>query len=361
MRLLRLILECSLCVTLFATAGCGQKSNGQITGESPAAQPSSSPGVFAPAQSSGPSTSLSRTPQSQTTQRPTLDLARLENNVRPAVFWITVFDSSGKLLRTQTAFFISGDGRFVTIARGLENGVNAVAKMANGDIYNVTGLLGASTALDLAVLQADEKRVPFLTLNKNPDVKTGTRVGVVGSALAGATESARETTVSTQQPDRLEIAATLPPDSAGLPVVNAGGEVVGVVIAPGEKAIVRPSNAVASLLAKIASDAKPRWPETVRATVTPTPTSSPRPTPKPRLIYAPAPPFPSEVRSRPGATWSGRFRLNFNARGNVTNVQVVQSTGNSVLDQAALSTLRQWKSAPGQEWGATVPVTFQTR
>ncbi len=103
-------------------------------------------------------------------------------------------------------------------------------------------------------------------------------------------------------------------------------------------------------LAGIASDAKPRWPESARAVVTPTP--APRPTPKPRLVYAPAPAFPSEVRSRPGAVWSGRFRLNFNARGNVTNVQVVQSTGNIVIDQSALSTLRQWKSAPGPGMGS---------
>ncbi|HET9367619.1 MAG TPA: TonB family protein, partial [Candidatus Udaeobacter sp.] len=82
---------------------------------------------------------------------------------------------------------------------------------------------------------------------------------------------------------------------------------------------------------------------------------------KPRLVYAPAPAFPSELRSRPGSAWSGRFRLNFNARGNVTNIQVIQSTGNNVLDQSALSTLRQWKSTPGQEWAATVPVTFQSR
>jgi TonB family protein len=361
MRLSLLTPECLLCLVVFSTAGCGRKSNGQMVGESQAAQPSSPPGVSAPAQSSRSSPSSSQASQSQTSQRPTLDLSRLQNSVRPAAFLITVFDSSGKLLRTQTAFFISGDGRLVTTARAIENGVNAVAKIANGEIYNVSGVLGASTTLDLAVLQADVKRVPFLTLNKNPDVKTGTPVVVVGSALAGATEAVRETTVSTQQSDRLEIAVTLPPDSIGSPVVDVGGQVIGVVMAVDEKATVRSSHALASLLAKIASDAKPRWPEAVQATVTPTATPSPRPTAKPRLIYAPAPAFPSDVRSRPGATWSGRFRLNFNARGNVTNVQIIQSTGNNVLDQAALSTLRQWKSAPGREWGATVPVTFQTR
>src|SRR6266480_3699395 len=87
--------------------------------------------------------------------------------------------------------------------------------------------------------------------------------------------------------------------------------------------------------------------------VTPAPT--PVPTPKPRLVYAPAPAFPSDVHSRPGSLWSGRFRLNFDGKGNVTSVQIIQSTGNNVIDQSAISTLGQWKSAPGQEWAATVP------
>jgi TonB family protein len=354
MRHSRLTFGCSLCLLIFATAGCGRKSTSQLVGESPAAQSPSPPVVSTPVQS--PSAAPS---PSQPSQRPTLDLSRLENSVRPAVFWVTVFDSSGKLLRTETAFFISGDGRFITTAHAIEGGINAVAKMADGRIYNVSGVLAASTTLDLAVLQAEAKYVPFLTLNKNPNLETDTRVGLVGSELAGSDGAPRDVTISTQQPDRLEIAGPISSNSIGSPIVSENGEVVGVVISAGEKATVRPSNTVDSLLARIASDAKPRWPEIAQAA--PTPTPMPRSTPKPRLVYAPAPAFPSEVRSRPGSAWTGRFRLNFNARGNVTNVQVVQSTGNNVLDQSALSTLRQWKSAPGQEWAATIPVTFQNR
>lgn len=356
MRPFPLTLRCSLCLAIFATAGCGRKSTGQIVGELSAAQ---SPSGSIPVQSPGSSASPSQAQSLQTGQRPALNLSQLENSVRPAVIWITIFDSSGKLLRTETAFFVSGDGRFITTAHAIEGGINAVAKMADGRIHDVSGVLAASTTLDLAVLQADVKYVPFLTLNKNPNLETDRRVGVVGSGLAGTDGAPRDATILTQQADHLEIAGPISSNSIGSPIVSEKGEVVGVVTSAGEKATVRPSTAVESLLGGIASDAKPRWPEVARAVVTPTP--APRPTPKPRLVYAPAPAFPSEVRSRPGAVWSGRFRLNFNARGNVTNVQVVQSTGNIVIDQSALNTLRQWKSAPGQEWAATVPVTFQSR
>ena len=262
MKPFRLILGFSLCLTIVTTAGCGRKSTGRFVGESPAAQSPSPPIVSNSLQAATLSPSPTQTVKPDVGQRATLDLSRLENNVRPAVFWITVFDSSGKLLRTETAFFISGDGRFVTTAHAIEGGVNAVAKMGDGRIYNVSGVLAASTTLDLAVLQADANYVPFLTLDKNPNLDTGTRVGVVGTTLAGSAEAARETTISALQPDRFEIGTTLLSYSLGSPVVDASGKVLGAVISGGEKPTVRPSNTVDSLLERIASDAKPRWSET---------------------------------------------------------------------------------------------------
>ena len=87
-------------------------------------------------------------------------------------------------MRTESGFFISAEGRFVTTARAIEGGVNAVAKTGDGGIHNVTGILAASKESDLAILQADVKKVPFLELNKNGNLPAGTGVVVVGSALA---------------------------------------------------------------------------------------------------------------------------------------------------------------------------------
>jgi TonB family protein len=354
MRLFQLTL---LCLAIFGTTGCGRKSTSQVIGESPAASSPSPPAVSNAVQSPSLS-SPTQAGQAGGGQTPTLDLSRLENSVQPAIFWITVFDSSGKLLRTETAFFISGDGRFVTTAHAIDGGVNAVAKVADGRIYNVSGVIASSTTLDLAVLQADVKYVPFLTLNRNSNLETNTPIGVVGSGLAGTDGAPRNVTISTQQPDRLEITGPVSSSSIGSPLVSGKGEVIGVVISTGEKASVRPSNAVDSLLGGIAPDAKPRWPEVAQASVTPSP--SPRATPKPRLVYAPAPSFPPGMSQR-GASGTGRFRLTFDTKGNVTNVQVVTSTGNPYFDSAAIQTLRQWKSSPSQGWAVTVPVTFQTR
>jgi len=290
----------------------------------------------------------------ETGRRPSSDLAKLESRVQPSVIWVTVFDPKGNLLRTETGFFISPDGNLVTTAYAIEGAVNAVAKTGDGGIYNVIGVLAASKALDLAVLKADVKRVPFLEVNKNGNVPAGAGVTVVGSALAGSEGSVRETTIAGEASDRLEIAGATPASSVGAPIVNDNGEVIGVVTSAGEKTTARPAAALDSLLSRVAADTEARWPEAAEARATP------RPTPRPRLVYAPAPAFPPGA-ALPGQSGTGRFRLTFDPQGNVTNIQVIRSTGNPVFDESAIKTLRQWKSAPSQGWQATVPVMFQTR
>jgi TonB family protein len=354
MRQFRLIIRYAVCLAVVVSVGCGRKSTSQIIGESPVAQSPSVPPTTSASQSPKIVPSVTPSAEAKPGQTASSDLAKLETTVQPCVIWVTVFDPKGNLLRTESAFFISPDGRFVTTAHGIEGGINAVVKTGDGGIYNVSGILAASKELDLAVLQVDAKKVPFVGLNKNANLPVGTRVVVVGSALAGNDGSAREMTIAAQQPDHLEIAGATPPSSVGSPIVNEAGEVVGVVTSAGEKATARPSAALESLLSRVAVDTQARWPATAETRPTP------RPTPKPRLVYAPAPAFPPGV-SQSGVSGTGRFRLTFDPSGNVANVQVVKSTGNPYFDQAATKTFRQWKSAPSQGWSVTVPVTFQTR
>jgi TonB family protein len=298
---------------------------------------------------------VSQSPQATPSQTPSSELGNLEAKVRPSVIWVTTFDSKGNLLRTESGFFISADGRFVTTSHAVDGGVNAVAKTADGGIYNVSGVLTASKSADLAVLKAEikpQKLLRFLDLNKTGELSTGSKVVVVGSSLAGNEGSARETTITAHSSDRLEIAGATAASSVGSPIVNENGDVVGIVTSAGEKTIARPVAVLDSVLSRVKADTQARW----LAQATPTPHA----TPKPRILYAPAPSFPPG-QSLPGQSGTGRFRLTFDPQGNVTNIQVVSSTGNGYFDQAAIKTLRQWKSAPSQGWQATVPVTFRTR
>jgi TonB family protein len=328
----------------------------QVRGESLLAQQTQSRPITTTAQS--PTTApVNHSPHATPGQTPSSELGNLEAKVRPSVIWVTAFDSKGNLLRTESGFFISADGRFVTTAHTLDGAVNAVAKTADGGIYNVGGVLTVSKSADLAALKADvkpQKLLRFLDLNKTGELSTGARVAVVGSSLAGNEGSARETTITAQSSDRLEIAGATAASSVGSPVVNENGDVVGIVTSAGEKTIARPVAAVDSVLSRVTADTQARWPQMAG------PSPTPHTTPKPRLLYAPAPSFPPG-QSLPGQSGTGRFRLTFDAQGNVANIQIVTSTGNPYFDQAAIKTLRQWKSAPSQGWQATVPVTFKTR
>jgi TonB family protein len=298
-------------------------------------------------------------------------------NVRPAVILVSIFDGSGKLLRTATAFFVTEDGKLLTNWRTVAGGAYAVAKMEDGAIYNVTGILASSTKLDLAVLKVDVKQVPFLQPGKTAKTDVGSRATVVGSALAGSEGAPVEGTIYTKQADhggeRLGIVAPIAASSIGSPVVDGNGQLIGIVTARNEQGealdSIRSSSAVQSFLSQIAPDAAANWPATAQAS------PSPRPTPKlpgaaaahgktshePRLIYKPHPSYPFEARLHPSESRTGQFQLHFDASGNVADVQIVKSTGNDLLDSASTHALRQWKSEPGQEWTKTIPITFQNR
>jgi len=331
-------------------------SNVTFLGESLLAQETQSPLPSTPPAQSPTAAPASQLPQATAAQTPSSELGNLEAKVRPSVIWVTAFDSKGNLLRTETGFFISADGRFVSTAHAVDGGVNAVAKTTDGGIYNVTGVFAVSKSADLAVAKAEikpQKLLRFLDLNKTGELPVGSRVAVVGSALAGNDGTARELTITSRSADRLEIAGTTAASSVGSPVVNENGDVVGVVTTAGEKTIARPVAALDSVLSRVTAQTQARWQS---AQTSPTPHA----TPKPRLLFAPAPSFPPG-QSLPGQTGTGNFRLTFDPQGNVTNIQIVRSTGNPYFDQSAIKTLRQWKSAPSQGWQATVPVTFRTR
>src|SRR3954467_211402 len=214
---LRILLGCLVCVAASVQMGASATPT-------PTQQPSLSPTTAQPA-----GTAVQQTASNAA--------AKVESSVRPAVILVTIFDPKGNLLRTETGFFISADGRVATTARGLEGGANAVAKTGDGGIYNVSGILASSKELNLAVLQADAKKVSFLEVNKNGKVPPGTRAVLVGSALAGNDGSARETTIVTERGNDLELDGTTPASAGGSPVVNDAGELVGIVTSVGQKTV----------------------------------------------------------------------------------------------------------------------------
>lgn len=336
------ILRCC-CLTIMAAAAV------RVQSDLIAQQPIPPPTVTATSAPSPPSSLGGQTEQPS-------PLMQMAQRIRPAVILVTVFDSTGKLLRTGTGFFVSESGRIVTALRTLDGAVNAVAKTADNGLYNIVGVIASSTKLDLAVLSAEVKKVPFVSVNKEAKPQAGTSVAVVDSALAGSGGKPVEGTIVTNDDEnQFEVSARVLPVSFGAPVVDANGDLIGVVIGRDEKnenaVLVRPASVISSLLGDLRSSTSARWPGQPQ----------PSPTPGLRLVFTPAPRFPPDARFRDSFARSGRYRLNFAANGTVRSVQVLRSTGSEILDRAAVNGLQQWRAEPGREGFVIVPLTFQSR
>ena len=114
-----------------------------------------------------------------------LILPALAQKARRAVVLIVCSTESGEV-KTGSGFFVSPDGQLVTNYHVVANVVKAQAKVENGAIYNIEGVLSSSSALDLALLKADARDVEFLFVNDTVNSpQPGSRVAVIGGQSAG--------------------------------------------------------------------------------------------------------------------------------------------------------------------------------
>ncbi|MDQ6913320.1 MAG: energy transducer TonB [Verrucomicrobiota bacterium] len=75
-------------------------------------------------------------------------------------------------------------------------------------------------------------------------------------------------------------------------------------------------------------------------------------------LVAPRPEYPYEAR-RQKLTGSGVALLSIDrGSGAVTSVQIAQTTGNAILDNAAVSGFRRWRFKPGTVAAVRAPITF---
>ncbi|HXX42380.1 MAG TPA: TonB family protein [Chthoniobacterales bacterium] len=352
-------------VTILAMSWCGRKPPPDVV-----ASPTPSPTPVALVTPS-PTPTLTPTPSPEKiepsvtpapAQTPSAELKKAGAKSGPAIILITTFDASGKLLRTGTAFFAANDGRLITDWHLVQDAAYAVAKSPDGKIRNVTGVVASSPALDLAVLKAETKvGVPFVRFGKNTE--SNTQAAIVGSSLGRHEQPVAAVQVTGHEVlaggDSLLTSAPVSADADGSPVLDENGEVIGIVAQTSEtnqpsRAIVRPADALVSLFQQTHPDSPARW------AAAPNESPSPSTSPKGKVVYNPSPVYPDRARSfNPPLSGSGRFRIVFDASGAAKTVEVVHSTGQPMLDRAAIEAFQKWKSIPGQEWTLMIPITFQ--
>jgi tetratricopeptide (TPR) repeat protein len=161
-----------------------------------------------------------------------IDLPKLTREVRPAVVLIEVQNANGQTIGTATGFFISADGTMVTNCHVVENGATFIVKVETGAFYVVKEIRQKDRTHDLAILKVDAKGVPFLRLNQAGDIEAGSPIAVIGSPLGlqGSVSNGIVSAIREKDEVRfLQITAPISPGSSGSPVLDAKGEVVGMI------------------------------------------------------------------------------------------------------------------------------------
>jgi TonB family protein len=373
MRQSTLALLCGLALfVILAYSWCGRNPlpQGNVLSTAPTPTPAGSPApstsaIPNPTASASAVASASASAAASPTPTPVAfppEFEKVVHKADPAVVELTIFDAKGQLLRSGNAFYVSRDGLLATSLDLVSDGAYGVAKSSDGKIRNVLGVIDFSKTTGLAILRAETKvGVPFLPLQKNSEsIAVNAWGAVVSSSLEHKEQPVAGGLIKSlgadPKKDAFQIGGTIPSDAAGAPVIDANGDVVGVVTAGGKNDI-QPSGQLEPLLAVIKTGTAAKW------AAAPVETPSPTPTPRVarRVLYNPAPKYPFEARSiRVGPNrGNGKYRVTFGTNGLVKNVQTVESTGQPILDSAAIEGLRQWRAEPGaSDWTVLVPITF---
>ncbi len=377
----RLIFFLAVLAVVVGIARCNSQKTAALNPvpkSSPTPNVATNPSLLIPPPASSPTASPAAPPV--TAQNlPAPDFKKSSARIAPSVVDLSVFDGPGHLLRNGSGFFISADGKLATSFSVINEGGHAVAKTADGKIYNVSGILMQDAATDVAIVQVEVKgTVPFVALDKAAGFNPSKPVGVVSGAAEHASNNVSVSAMGSHHSknvgDWTELAAEMPPDSLGAPAINEAGDLVGVVsLERGEGAaltVVRATSSLSPLLAHIDKHTKAAW--MVASNDVPPPGEGPSPKPKvsppptaayppgtKKLVYAPKPRYPDDARRMPfQSRGTGRYRISFGRDGNVHSIQVVESTHNQLLDVAAVQALRTWRAVPGTEWSAEVPLSF---
>src|SRR5882724_3202557 len=172
---------------------------------------------------------------------PSSDIATIFQAATKASVVIVTSDASGKPLSQGSGFLARRDGKVVTNFHVIQGAASAIAKFPDGAFFEVEGLLGADSSIDLAVLRlrAPGKEFPFLRFADVDQVAIGQHVIAIGSPMSlentvsdgivSALRSARDLDPKLS-PDLRVFQTTAPvsPGSSGGALLNMQGEVIGI-------------------------------------------------------------------------------------------------------------------------------------
>lgn len=150
-----------------------------------------------------------------------------------AVFTLKTFDAEGTLLSSSNGFFTTADGVAVSCFTPFRGASSAIVIDAQGKEWPVEKILGANDTYDVAKFRVAAKKTTPLTIATNTEAE-GSTVWLLPyhetkNCLEGAVRKA-ETFAGNYS--YYTVALTMGENNVGTPLMNAAGEVVGLMQQP---------------------------------------------------------------------------------------------------------------------------------
>ncbi|MDR2610278.1 MAG: trypsin-like peptidase domain-containing protein [Clostridiales Family XIII bacterium] len=175
-----------------------------------------------------------------------LSLADISAKVGPAVVSITANalqtnpyggNSASQGGGSGSGIILTNDGYILTNNHVISGMENPSVKLSTGKKY-AAKIVGADEQTDLAILKIDATDLPFATLGDSSKLQVGDMAVAIGNPLGELTGTVttgiisatdREITIGGEKMNLLQTDAAVNPGNSGGALVNAYGEVVGVV------------------------------------------------------------------------------------------------------------------------------------
>ncbi|MGH2508663.1 MAG: S1C family serine protease, partial [Ktedonobacteraceae bacterium] len=164
---------------------------------------------------------------------PRKDIPAIAKSANGAIVSIVMSDKDGHAIAQGSGFLISNDGVILTNYHVIAEGTSAVAKLPDGTLYVVDGVLASDKVRDVAVIKVHGSNFRTLTLGNSDQLQVGEEVVAIGNPLSlestvsnGIVSGIR--TVEKEGGKFLQVTTPISPGSSGGPLFNMAGEVVGI-------------------------------------------------------------------------------------------------------------------------------------
>jgi serine/threonine protein kinase len=147
----------------------------------------------------------------------------------PSVVTLTMQDGEGKPLRQASGFFFKTD-ELATSLSAIEGAAQGrAAFFGQSGAYEVTGVTGVDREHGLVTLKVARAKAPALAIGGKKQTTMGDRVALIGSGAKAEPLYVPGAISSYLDDDRIEVGAQAAPTVTGGPLLNAQGEVIGII------------------------------------------------------------------------------------------------------------------------------------